>query len=182
MGIKYKVGLLGWIRCYRYRIGVVAAIILGLIFITSGTGKLPRQGEFLEIIFYWQLIFPFMVNFVNHWFPWVELALGILLVMGIMSKFMASFSAVLIVGFIINNLWMQSRGMGYVPCGCFGVWERIIAGDITIEGALYMDIGMLVLVLLILLLYPRKFFDIRPWFSRNKKVTGDIRDAQVEES
>jgi uncharacterized membrane protein YphA (DoxX/SURF4 family) len=161
---------------------VVAAIILGFIFVTSGTGKLPRQGEFLEIIFYSQLIFPFMVNFVNHWLPWVELALGILLVLGIMNKFMASISAVLIVCFIINNAWMQSRGMGYVSCGCFGVWDRILAGDLSVDGALYMDIGMLVLVLLILLLYPRKFFDIRPWFSRDKKLTGDIGDVRVEES
>jgi uncharacterized membrane protein YphA (DoxX/SURF4 family) len=137
-------------------------------------GKLPQQGEFLEIIVAWEPIRPFMVNFVNHWLPWVELVFGVLLVTGTASRFTASLAAGLISGFIVNNLWMQSLGLGYASCGCFGVWERLLAGKISVTEAFYLDIVMLVLVSIILLFYPARFFGVYPWFLKKHRVSEGI--------
>ena len=149
-------------RSYRQWAGVGASIVLGLIFIASSLGKLPHQVEFLAIILPKSFLTPLLAQLVASWLPWIELVLGSLLILGIAAKIMASFSAVLIVTFIYYNSWMISHGLGHESCGCFG------EVPLSNMGALYFDIGMLALVVIILFCYPRHFFTIRPWFFRTK--------------
>jgi len=92
--------------------------------------------------------------------------LGSLLIIGIATKLMASFSAVLIVAFIANNSWMIYHGLGGEPCGCAGVIENL--GMMSVIDSLYLDMGMLVLVLIILFCYLDNFLTIRPWFFRKR--------------
>ena len=70
------------------------------------------------------------------------------------------------------NSWVISQGLGYEPCACFGVLERLLLGKISTIEALYMDIGMLVLVSIILLCYPGNFLTIRPWFLKESRIVG----------
>jgi hypothetical protein len=143
------------------------------MFVTAGLGKLPLQGE------YWGLLlFDFsdsmtllrLTDVVKHWLPWIEIVLGSLLMAGIAAKCMASFSSVLILAFMANNIWMIRHGAGREPCGCFGKFEEFL-GTLSAENALWMDIGMLALVWIILSYYPSTFFEIRPWFLREPVQT-----------
>jgi len=153
---------------YRHWIGIGAGIILGLIFVTSGLGKLLSQAESFKTIFnpFPDFLGPAFTEAIFSWFPYIELIVGSLLIIGIVAKLMAIFSLALTAGFITNNSWLISRGLGYEPCDCFGVMERIIQVELSTVGALYMDIGMLALALIILFCYPSRFFTIRPWFLR----------------
>ena len=154
---------------YRHWAGIGSGIILGLIFVISGLGKLLSQAESFKTIFnpFPDFLAPVFAEAVFSWLPYIELIVGLLLIIGILAKLMAVFSLVLIAGFITNNSWLLSRGLGYEPCsGCFGIMERIIQVELSTVGALYMDIGMLALALIILLCYPGKFFTLRPWFLR----------------
>ena len=150
---------------YRYYLGIAAGIILGLTFVVSGLGKLPYQNEFLTLILSTSFLTLPQATIVARCVPWVELVLGSLLIIGIAPKLMASFSAVLVVAFIASNSWGIYHGLGGEPCGCFGKYETSALS--TIE-ALYLDIGLLVLVSLILLFYPGNMFTIRPWFLRKR--------------
>jgi len=154
----------------RYWAGIGASIILGLIFIASGLGKLPYQGEFLAIILSGSFLTPLLAHIVGRWLPAIEIVLGLLLIFGIATKFMASLSSVLIAAFIAHNSWVINHGLGHKPCGCLGALERLLLGEFSTTEALYMDIGMLALVLIILLSYPGNFFTIRPWFLRGGKI------------
>ena len=154
----------------RYWVGIGASIVLGLIFIVSGLGKLPYQGEFLATILPRSFLTPLLAHLVSRWLPAIEVALGSLLIIGIAAKIMTSFSALLIVGFIAHNSWGIYQGLGYEPCGCLGILDRFLQGKFSTINALYMDIGMLALVLIILLCYPGKFFAIHPWFLRRGKI------------
>ena len=153
---------------YRYWLGIGSGIILGLIFVVSGLGKLLSQAESFKTIFnpFPDFLAPVFAEAVFSWLPYVELIIGLLLVFGIAAKLMAVFSMVLIAGFITNNSWLISRGLGYEPCDCFGVMERIIQVELSTTGALYLDIGMLVLAFIAIFCYPGKFFTLRPWFLR----------------
>ena len=153
---------------YRYWLGIGSGIILGLIFVVSGLGKLLSQAESFKAIFnpFPDFLAPVFAEAVFSWLPYVELIIGLLLIVGIAAKLMAIFSSVLIVGFITNNSWLISRGLGYEPCDCFGVMERIIQVELSTTGALYLDIGMLASVLIILFCYQGRFFTLRPWFLR----------------
>jgi len=154
----------------KHRLVIGASILLGLVFIVSGLGKLPYHGEFLALILSKSFLTLPQAVIVARWVPWIELALGLLLIISIAIKFMASFSAALIVAFIANNSWMISLGLGDEPCGCFGNTEHLPLAQLSIIEALYLDIGMLALALIILFCYPGNFRTIRPWFLRGGRV------------
>ena len=148
----------------RHWLAIGASILLGLIFVTAGLGKLPYHGEFLALILSKSFLTLSQAVIVVHWLPWVELVLGLLLITGIATKLMASLSAVLIIAFIANNSWMISLGLGGEPCGCFGNVEHLALAQLSNMEALYLDIGMLALTVIILLCYPGNFITIRPLF------------------
>ena len=93
---------------YRYWVSVGASIILGVIFVVSGLGKLLSQAESFKTIFnpfpdFWAPVF---AEAVFSWLPFIELIIGLLLIVGISANLMAVFSAVLIAGFITNNSYL----------------------------------------------------------------------------
>jgi len=150
------------LRMRKHWLAIGASILLGLIFFTFGLGKI-YPSEFLVST----LLFPPLLAYqvarwlpwVARWLPWIEMVLGSLLIIGIATKLMASFSVVLIVAFIANNSWLIYHGLGYKPCGCSGHLSTM-----SVINSLYLDIGMLVLVFIILSCYPGNFLSIRPYF------------------
>jgi hypothetical protein len=90
--------------------------------------------------------------------------IGLLLILGILPKLMAVLSVVLIAGFITNKAWLLSQGLGYEPCTCFGIIDRILGIELSTRGSLSLDIIMLVLVLIVVLWHRSNFFNIYPQF------------------
>ena len=159
----------------KHRLAIGASILLGSVFVAAGLGKLLQPAEVFKIFFASYPAYllgslaPAFFKAIFVWLPRIELIVGFLLIMGITVKLMAAFSAVLIAAFIANNSWLLSQGLGYEPCsGCFGMLERITQARLSTVGALYLDIGMLVFVLIILFCYPGNFLTTRPWFFRKR--------------
>ena len=152
-------------RC-KHWLAIGACILLGLIFFTFGLGKLPNHGEFLALTLSKSFLTLSQAIIVARWLPWIEVVLGSLLIIGIAAKFVASLSTALIVAFIANNSWMISLGLGDEPCGCPPQIENL--GTMSVIDSLYLDMGMLVLVLIILFCYRGNFLTTRPWFFRKR--------------
>ncbi len=148
---------------------LVCAIFAGLVFLAAGIGKLPGQAEFAEILmgsFYAQ----WMASVISHVLPWLEILIGISLLLGVFPRIAALVSLPIIIGFITNNIWALSQGIGrFTRCGdCFGFWEDIF-GAMTPLSALVIDILLLGASLTVALLYP-DFFKFRFWFSKVKDI------------
>jgi len=156
---------------YRYWVSVGASIILGLIFVTAALGKLLQQTETFKIFYTSDkaLLTPALADAVAVWLPPIELVVGLLLIIGIATKLVAVFSSGLIAAFMVNNSWLLSQGLGHEPCDCFGVLEIIFQGSLSTTGALYLDIGMLVLAFIVVFCYPRHLLTTRLWFLRMGK-------------
>ena len=155
--------------CYRRLIAIGASIILGITFIISGLGKLLGLEELLATTWLLPIISQEFGTIIAYVLPWFELLLGIVLVMGICTLLVVSFSFLLVTALILYNSWMIAQGWAYESCLCFGVFEKIIKGELSTLDSLYIDIGLFVLVCLILYFsYPRKFFNLRPWFMVKK--------------
>jgi uncharacterized membrane protein YphA (DoxX/SURF4 family) len=163
---------------YRNWVGVGASILLGLIFVAAGLGKLLEQAETLEIFYTLPAAFstPALAGAVSFWLPIIELIVGLLLVTSVAAKPTVAFSLALIAGFIATNSWLLSQGLGDEPCGCFGIVETMAHFRLVVINSLYFDVGMLGLGLLILVYYPGKFFTFRPWFLARRKTASDFRD------
>lgn len=131
--------------------GILASIFLGMIFVVAGMGKwFTGVADF-------QFVTP--IDAFNIWLIWIELAVGIILVTGIFTKCAVSCSLLLITGFITNNILLIANGLGDEPCGCFGMGYKL-----TVVDSLYLDGVMVALAVTILVLYPGRFFNKRPWY------------------
>jgi len=148
----------GW---QRVLVSLGPSIFLGLILLVSGSGKVPGQTEFIDALLksFWTLP---LAYFIGYCLPWVEVALGVLLLMGVFPRIAAGLCLPLIAGFIANNSWALSQGMEQFPqCGhCFGIWEEFL-GAISPLQALCLDIVLFCLALIILLFHPGGFLSLR---------------------
>lgn len=155
---------------YRYWLAIGSSIILGLIFLVAGVGKIANQTGLVAILVETSIVPSKLVGLVAHRLPWIELALGLCLIVGISAKFMASASCLLVIGFIVHNTWIIEHGLEIDSCECWGEIGRQTGIVMSSEMARYIDIGMLALIFFILLWYPGKFFTIRPWFSIQRTI------------
>jgi len=139
----------------KYWLGIWASLFLGMTFIVAGMGK------WFSGVVEFQLLTTqhTLTEFLNTWLLPIELTIGIILVAGIFTKCAASFSLLLIAGFIINNILLISVGLGGEPCNCFGMGNTLSVID-----SLFLDGVMVALAITILVLYPGRFFNKRPWY------------------
>jgi len=143
-----------------------AGIILGLIFLAAGLGKLLNPMD-SSIIFVFPEFLPNAVDkFIYQWLTRIEILIGVLLITGIAARLVASLALALTVSMIANNSILLVQGLGDKPCGCFGEAERLAQLNLSVTGALYIDVAMLVLGFMALLFYQGRFFNINPWFLR----------------
>jgi uncharacterized membrane protein YphA (DoxX/SURF4 family) len=151
---------------YKHRTGMVAGIILGLIFVVAGFGKLLTDAEGFTMIFnpFPGFLASAFADAIFIWLPYLEVVIGLLLIIGVLPKLMAVIAAVLTAGFITDKVWLLSQGLGYEPCSCFGILDRIIGAELSTADSLYLDIIMLALVLIVLFWHKSSFFNIYPQF------------------
>jgi len=162
---------------YKHWLGLGASLILGIIFLTAGIGKLLVEVELFETYF------PAFLDFLTldqarllfYGLPYVEIAIGALLIVGVATKLVTALSSVLIAGFVASNVRFITHGMGYEPCGCLGFLNRLFQDKLSTQQSFYLDIAMLALVLITLLCYQRNFTDIYPWFLKKDKTRGNSK-------
>ncbi len=154
-------------RAMRHRYLVIgASILLGLVFLTAGASKLADQSGLVAVLVETSVLGEDMISLIARCLPWLELVLGLCLLLGIAARLMASASLLLTLGFIFHNVWIIKYGFEIDSCGCLGIVEKEMQILASSEMSLYLDIGMLLLSLIILLYYPGKFLNPRPWFRK----------------
>jgi uncharacterized membrane protein YphA (DoxX/SURF4 family) len=152
----------------RYWVAFGASIVLAVVLLTAGVGKLMGQGAFLLTLETW-FVSENIANWVANWLPWLELVLGLCLLVGIFPQIAAGITALLVAAFIMHNGWMIAHGLGYQPCHCLGVMERIM-GEMSTVTSLYVDIGLIILALAVYFCYPGRLNNVRPWFLRWREI------------
>ena len=163
----------------RSIISIAACTLIGLILLFAGVGKLaefgtiPGQTEFLDKFIPDFLMTPDFARFIGLYFiPWIlpiiEVLMGAGLIIGIWPRLLAILTIPLTLAFMANNAYAISQGIEEFPeCACFG-----ILGSLTPMQSMYLDIGMFILAIIILIMHPLPFFSHQIWInkamSRNK--------------
>jgi uncharacterized membrane protein YphA (DoxX/SURF4 family) len=102
----------------------ISRILAGSALILAGTGKLPERLQFVDVVIKYQVL-PYPIAFgYGVILPWLELGIGLLLVLGIHTRLVAVISLPVIFSFIVANSISLSKGK-VVCTSCFG--EIIIA-------------------------------------------------------
>ncbi|MEX2274381.1 MAG: MauE/DoxX family redox-associated membrane protein [Actinomycetota bacterium] len=98
---------------------ILARALLGGLLLWAGIGKaFDRQGSILAVNGYDVLPEAF-VEPVAIILPWLEILLGVLLVLGLFTRAAGIASATLMGVFIAGMLQARARGL-QIDCGCFG--------------------------------------------------------------
>jgi uncharacterized membrane protein YphA (DoxX/SURF4 family) len=124
---------------------LLTRIGLGAIFLYAAYTKLLLPWTiFAMSINSYQLLPEPLVIFIARGLPWLELALGVLLIAGWKLRYSAAATSVLLVAFFGIMLRSHFKGLG-IDCGCFGVGEALTAKTLARDGVLtLLSIGLTV--------------------------------------
>jgi len=93
---------------------------LGGVFIFAGVAKLAYLQTLVWEIEQYHILPHSLATAYGYALPPLEIALGVLLVLGLFLKFSASVSALVVLSFTIAKIVALARGLDISICGCFG--------------------------------------------------------------
>ena len=101
-------------------------IAIGSIFLVSSLGKLlsPYQN-FLYVIQAYQVLPSGGEVLTAHIFPWIELMVGVFVLLGLWTPWALQGAVVLFGIFVVVVGQALLRGLPLENCGCFGAWIHL---------------------------------------------------------
>jgi len=128
----------------RAMLRVALRLVLGAVFVYAAYTKLRQSWLLFALsIDSYQLLPEWGVLALARTLPWIELALGLLLVTGWLLRYTSVAAAIVLAGFFSVMLLSYARGAG-IDCGCFGVGEALSAKTLIRDGALLLSVCILV--------------------------------------
>lgn len=100
---------------------VIVRVLCGILFIVSGFEKLivPYQNFLYVVQSYECLTIP-LEEAVARVMPWIELFVGVFMVLGLWLKVTLRVQAAMITSFLVVVGQAMARGLPITECGCFG--------------------------------------------------------------
>lgn len=140
-----KVAFSRWLSSDWLTIRVQLA--LGLIFIIAAWPKIADPPSFAHMIYNYRVLPAALINISSLVMPWLEIVVGLALVIGIWTRPARTLIALMLVVFIAALSFNLLRGNA-IDCGCFNVslanrsYEQRL-GDMRLD--IFRDLGMLLM-------------------------------------
>jgi uncharacterized membrane protein YphA (DoxX/SURF4 family) len=149
----------------RPRLGTLVRLGLAAVWLVAGgtkVGDLAGSGRAVNAYD----VMPYdLAKVIGAALPFVELALGVLLLVGLATRLAAGVSAALLVVFIAGITQAWARGL-QIDCGCFGSGGQLAAGQSPTYGPeILRDLGFLALAVF-LLIWPLTRLSIDSWLEK----------------
>lgn len=125
-------------------VGLLARLGLAAVWLISGYVKASAPSETLVAVKAYRLLSPGVAETVAAVLPYLEIALGLLLLVGLATRLTAILSAVVLLVFIAGVISAAARGLS-IDCGCFGGGGDVAAGQTNYAGEILRDVGFLAL-------------------------------------
>ena len=97
---------------------LIARLILGVVFIYASVDKIAHPMAFAETIYNYQILPGYFISFTAIVLPWLELVLGIFLILGFFQEGSATMATFLLIVFFSAMVFNLARGLD-IHCGCF---------------------------------------------------------------
>lgn len=108
-------------------LGLVFRLILAGVLGVAGALKVADPTAAVAAVRAYQLLPESLLNVVGYGLPFLEIALAILLLIGLATRYAALGALVLMVVFIIGIASAWARGLS-IDCGCFGGGGQVAPG------------------------------------------------------
>ncbi|MEV0211875.1 MauE/DoxX family redox-associated membrane protein [Micromonospora sp. NPDC050695] len=150
-------------------LGVAARLGLAAVWLIAGASKVGDLAASGRAVNAYQVLPYDVATVVGAALPFVELALGVLLLLGLATRLGAGVSAVLLVVFIAGIASAWARGLS-IDCGCFGSGGQLAQGQApSYLPEILRDLGFLMLAGF-LLIWPRTPVSVDGWLSGEPAV------------
>lgn len=137
-------------------LGTLARLGLAGVWLVSGALKAADPLQTTVAVDAYDVLPPVGVEVVAALLPWVEIALGLLLLVGLGTRLVAVLSGLLMLAFIAGVAQAWVRGLS-IDCGCFGGGGQVEPGRTAYVTELLRDTGFLALAAW-LVVRPRTLF------------------------
>lgn len=125
-------------------IGLLARLGLGAVMIYAGLPKLLDLTASIQNVMAYELFDYELARAIGILLPVVEVALGVLLVLGLLTRPVAAVTGVLMVVFVAGIVSAWARGLA-IDCGCFGTGGPVDPDETTYVTSIVRDVGFLIL-------------------------------------
>lgn len=125
-------------------IGTLARLGLAAVWLVSGGLKLSDPNQTYVAVSAYEVLPAGAVSVVAAAVPFLELALGVLLLIGLGTRLTALLSALVLIAFIAAVAQAWARGLT-IDCGCFGGGGQVAADQTRYPQEIARDVGFLVL-------------------------------------
>jgi uncharacterized membrane protein YphA (DoxX/SURF4 family) len=137
---------------------LLVRLTLGGILLIAGAIKVPNLPKSAMAVRAYEVLPITLANFLGYTLPWIEIGLGLLLIVGVLVKISGVLGALTMLTFIIAITQAWARGLS-IDCGCFGGGGTINPEDTKYLSEIIRDIGLMGMGIF-LYLYPKGRFAI----------------------
>lgn len=125
-------------------VSTAARVVLGGVFLVAGALKVIDPQSSVAAVRAYRLLPSSLATIVGWGLPFAEIALGVLLLVGIATRLVAVASAVLLLVLIAAVISAAARGLS-IDCGCFGGGGDVAPGQAAYGIEIVRDVGLLLL-------------------------------------
>jgi uncharacterized membrane protein YphA (DoxX/SURF4 family) len=143
---------------YQPWIGLVFRLVLGGVLLVAGLLKYQHLDKSQMAVRAYELLPIALANFLGIVLPFLEIAVGILLIIGAAVRVSAVISGLLMFAFSIGIAQAWARGLS-IDCGCFGGGGQVAPGTANYLPELVRDAG-LALMAFYLFRFPQSKFGL----------------------
>jgi uncharacterized membrane protein YphA (DoxX/SURF4 family) len=136
-------------------LGLAARLLVGGVFIAAGAIKLPEPAQSVAAVRAYEALPASLVEPVGQLLPIVEVVVGVMLVVGLLTRGAAVAAAFLLVVFIAGIVSVWARGIT-IDCGCFGGGGADPDAGSKYPWEIARDVGLLVAAMFLVRQRPTK--------------------------
>lgn len=135
-----------------------ARLILGGVILAAGLLKVTHPAKSAMAVRAYEVLPIGIANVLGYALPWLEVGIGLLLILGVAVRSSAILGGILMALFIvaIGQAWV--RGLT-IDCGCFGGGGQVAKGETKYLSEILRDTGLLVAAIY-LTKFPRGKFSL----------------------
>ena len=134
--------MLNKFKSYQPWLTLLCRLILGGVLLAAGALKIGNLQKSAMAVRAYEMLPVDLANFLGYALPWIEIGMGLLLIVGASVKICGLLGALTMLAFIIAIAQAWARGLS-IDCGCFGGGGTIDPEDTKYLSEIIRDIGLL---------------------------------------
>ena len=143
-GLSARASTPGWRAAWPGLVSLLSRLVLGVFLLAAGWVKVVDITGSVQSVLAYELLGYEASRFVGTMLPVVEIAVGLLLVLGLLTRGSAAVAGLLMVVFVAAIASAWARGLA-IDCGCFGTGGPVDPEDTRYLSEILRDLGLLVL-------------------------------------